>query len=161
MLFKNTVITGGLIAALGLTGCAQTMNPDEVNMSDLNATSRIQTVRILSVKKVEIKNDTGTKGDAGIGALIGGGLGSLIGDNHVAVMVGAGAGAAVGGIAGALHKSDGVRLKYRDTDGYTKLFTEMGNPKWFKSGKADKITTYHKDGKATVRIDYNNKPMKS
>ncbi len=161
MLQKNKKLVfflGGSLILL-MSGCAVTKYPDTLVMNDLNLTSQIQTVHILNIRKVEIKNTTGTKGQATLGAVIGGGFGAVAGDNREATMIGAGIGGLVGAATGAFHKNEGVRLKFRDTDGNIKLFAEMANPQWFKVGKADKITTYHPNHQKTVVIDYNNKPV--
>ncbi|MGF1740314.1 glycine zipper domain-containing protein [Vibrio profundum] len=154
---KKLLLASAVI--VGLSGCAQSYQPNEYSMSELNMVTQVENVKILRIKEVVIKNDTGKGGDAGVGALAGGLLGQVIGHNSLSTMIGAGVGAAAGGITGAMHKDTGVTLTYVDTDGVTKNFTEMGNPKWFKRGMAEKEVGYDNQKKAHIRIHYNNKPV--
>jgi outer membrane lipoprotein SlyB len=91
--------TLGVLTALLLAGCTQSILPNQYAVSQVGSVNRAVQGTIISARAVTVDRSTGVGGAAGAG--MGAAAGASIGDGGADSLVGAIAGAVVGGLAGA------------------------------------------------------------
>lgn len=127
----NTSLALGLVAVLGLGGCASSLSGDTYSRDEAQRTMTYMDGTITAVRKVRLEGTKSYVG-TGAGAIIGGIAGSGVGDGKGSA-VAAVAGAVLGGLAGSaaeegLTREDAWEITLKMNNGENRIVVqEAGN----------------------------------